>query len=204
METTRHVSDLASLARTFTARAQPVTPGRGQTGADDVEPQEVEVRILTKVHTAVRARAANQDQVVADVARAVLFQAAAKVKPAQIKAYEDRRSALVKEAGDRAARLAWSRARKKLSEQGLTGAELDAAVDADPSVGQARAAAMERASNSRLPLREYLGTGARHRLRFIAPAKAYRDAATAILASGRTVVSVVEEGLREYARTGRL
>lgn len=198
------MSDLASLARTFTARAQPVTPGKGQTGADDVEPQEVEVRILTKVHTAVRARAANQEQVVADVARAVLFQAAAKVKPAQIKAYEERRATLVREAGERAATLARSRARKKWSEQGLTGAELDAAVNNDPSVSAAVTAAWDRASNARLPLREYLGTGARHRLRFIAPTKAYRDAATAILASGRTVVSVVEEGLREYARTGRL
>lgn len=203
METTRHVSNLANLAKTYTARAQPV-PGTATAGADDIEPIEVEVRILTTVHDAVRLRAADQQQVVANVARAILFQAAAKVTPRQIAAYTAQRNKHIEAAGERARTRAIRRSRRRLAAEGLKGSELEAAVRSDPAVETAVIRAKEQATRSRLPLRDYVGTDKRHRLRFTAPAKPYRDASTAILASGRTVVRVVEDGLREYAKTGQL
>ena len=185
METTRAVPDLANLARTYTARAQPVTTSQGIL-AEDTEPTEVEVRILTTVHDAVRLRAQAQNQVVADVARAVLFQAAAKVTEGQKRAFRNTQAARV--------RQAYQRAFQRALERGLPEAEAKARAEK----------AAERTSRTRLPLREYLGSEARHRLRFIAPAGPYEEARDAILASGRTVARAVEDGLREYARTGKL
>lgn len=191
--------DLAALARTYAARAQPVT---GVIDSEDAEPQEVEVRILVKVHEAVRKRAARQNQIVADVARAVLFGAAAKVTAEQIAAYADRRDREIKAAGRRAAEYAEPRARRACEREGLTGQELEDAVAAAVEQAAQRAEARER--NSRGKLRDYLGPGARYRLRFTAPVAAYDQARAALNASGQTLVRVVEDGLREYARTGRI
>jgi hypothetical protein len=185
METTRTVPDLANLARTYTARAQPVTSAQGNL-AEDTEPTEVEVRILTTVHDAVRLRAQSQNQVVADVARAVLFQAAAKVTEGQQRAFRNAQAARV--------RQSYQRAYERALNRGLS--EDEAKIKAQ--------AAADKTSRTRLPLREYLGDEARHRLRFIAPAGPYEEARDAILASGRTVARAVEDGLRDYARTGKL
>jgi hypothetical protein len=189
MDTTRPASNLAQLARTFTARAQPIS-GSSALDATDEQAIEVEVRILTTVHDAVRARAEAQGQQVADVARAVLFQAAAHVTNRQIQEFRERRADLVATAKEGARK----RAARRLEAGLLTAEEVEARVE---RAGQA-------AARSRLGLRDYLGPDARHRLRFTAPSGPYRTAAEAILAGGNTIVSVVEQGLKAYAQTGCL
>lgn len=54
----------------------------------------------------------------------------------------------------------------------------------------------------RPPLREYGVT--RTPLRFKLPAEPYAQASKAIQSSGRTIASAVEDGLREFAKTGQL
>ena len=196
MVTTRHV-DLDRLARTYAARAQPLG---GLTDPEDVEPREVEVRILHKVHDAVRKRAARQNQVVADVARAVLFSAAARVTKEQIRDHARHRELEIKAAGQRAADYIEPRARRAAGRQGLTGPEAEQFVR--QHVLDARQHAEDKERNARGKLRDYLGTSARYRLRFTAPAAAYAEATQRLAASGQTLVTVIENGLREYARTG--
>lgn len=177
----------------FTARAQPI-PG-ARPGADDTAEQiEVEVRIAVKVHDAVRARAAEQDQRVAAIARAVLFQAAARVSEDKIRAYQRQRKIEITEAANKARAKAYDKARA----EGLSPSEAQTAADA------AATQAAEQAANRRLPLREYQGTDHWFRLRFVAPRAAYERARDAIVASGATVASAVEDGLKAYARTGHL
>lgn len=80
MNTPNAPNVLATLAKTYTARAQPV-PGARMRDDGDADLIEVEVRIATRINDAVRIRAASQNQTVAAVARAVLFREAARAQP---------------------------------------------------------------------------------------------------------------------------
>lgn len=179
--TTQH--DLGRLARLYVSRAQPVS-GADATSTAGGDQVEAEVRISTSVRDAVRARASEQNQVVTEVARAVIFRAAAAVSERDITRYrEERRQAM---------ETAYAKAYAKGEAKGYP-------------VDQAKrlaAAAAERAGSARRPLRPYREV--RYRLRFTMPRADYELAAAAILASGRTIADAVERGLKAYARTGRL
>jgi hypothetical protein len=195
MKTTRAV-DLAKLAQTYAARAQSIG-----TAPDDSDPQEVEVRILTTIHDAVRKRAAHQNQEVAAIARAVLFKAAAQVTAAERRSYAKQRTAEIQLAGERAATRATDKARREAKRLGI--ADVDDYLISDvviAQIAQARERAEDKERNARRPLRGYRQK--RYRLRFTAPREPYTEAARAILDSGRTLVSAVEDGLREYAKSG--
>lgn len=76
-DTTR--AELTRLAKMYTERARPVLDGSAQedTGAST----EMEVRIRTDLYDQVLTRARENNQTLAAVARAVLFRAAARVRP---------------------------------------------------------------------------------------------------------------------------
>lgn len=57
---------------------------------------------------------------------------------------------------------------------------------------------------SRPPLREYRRPEERKRLRFSLPITDYHTAKDVLTSAGTTVSQVVEDGLRSYARTGRI
>lgn len=183
MDTRTTQNDLGRLARSYVLRAQPVSGGDSASSASG-DQVEAEVRISTSVRDAVRARASEQNQVVTEVARAVIFRAAAAVSERDIQRYKEQRRQAMEEAYATAYGKAESRgyhpeAAKKLAK-----------------------AAADRAGAARRPLRPYRET--RYRLRFTVPREDYEKATTAILASGRTIADAVERGLKAYARTGKL
>jgi hypothetical protein len=166
---------LARLAATYTARAQPAVEYSTEPGEI-----EVDVRITTELHDALKVVVAHNGQALTDVARAVLFTTASKVTASEVRKYREARAARASDAVERAVKRATSR--------GLTEEEVLAAA----------AKARSRVMRQRLPLRRY-GVQ-RYRLRFTLPADQYEGARDAIQASGKSVAVAVEEGLYAYAR----